>query len=157
MTIESGRFGGAARIMLPRDQAERRGVAALARLIEIGCGHSGQCRHVRRFLIGLYCGSDWPFDLTDLRCVDRAIQEDALAVLAMDIDGPSVEVHNRIPGTSEIIATWAAAAAAAEDSDVRDYLIGAGELPVGVVDLDGHEEAYEPDPDAGPDDADDDR
>jgi hypothetical protein len=94
------------RFMRSREQLEADGAIALARLIRIGKGDSGQTRHVRRFLIGLYNGQTFPFDLTDLRCVDRAIQEDALAVLAMDIDGPSVEIHCR-PGAA-IIAEWAA-------------------------------------------------
>lgn len=92
-----------------RERTERRGIPALARLIDVGRGHSGQCGRVRRFLIGLYNGSDFPFDLTDLRAVDRAMQQDALAVLEMDMT-PSVEVHRRIPGVSEIVAEWAAEA-----------------------------------------------
>lgn len=94
------------RFMVSREQLEEHGTAALARLICIGKGDSGQTRHVRRFLIGLYNGSTFPFDLTDLRCVDRAIQDDALAVLAMDIDGPSVEIHCR--AGADIVAQWAA-------------------------------------------------
>lgn len=93
-------------IMLPRDQSERRGVPALARLIEIARGDSGQCGRVRRFLLGLYNGGDFPFDLTDLRGLDSAIQEDALRVLSMDMT-PAVEVHKRIP-VAAIIADWAA-------------------------------------------------
>ena len=56
------------RFMVSREQLEEHGTAALARLICIGKGDSGQTRHVRRFLIGLYNGSTFPFDLTDLRC-----------------------------------------------------------------------------------------
>jgi hypothetical protein len=98
-----------------REDTERRGIPALARLIKIAHGDTGQCGRVRRFLLGLYNGGTFPFDLTDLRAVDRAIQEDALAVLAMDMT-PRVEVHHRIPGKSEIIATWAADAWPAENS-----------------------------------------
>lgn len=107
-------------VTLPRDEAERRGVPALARLIEIAHGDTGQCGRIRRFLLGLYNGGTFPFDLTDLRALDRAVQEDALAVLAMDIDGPSLEVHCRIPGTSEVIAAWAAEAWPGDDDD-REY------------------------------------
>lgn len=98
-----------AAIMLPRGEAEQRGIPALARLIEVAHGDSGQCGRVRRFLLGLYNGGTFPFDLTDLRALDWNIQDDCLAVLAMDMD-PWTEVHHRIPGTSEVIATWAAEA-----------------------------------------------
>jgi hypothetical protein len=90
-----------------RSEREDRGEAALGRLINIAYGDTGQCGRVRRFLLGLYNGATFPFDLTDLRSLDLNIQEDCLAVLAMDCDGPSVEVHKRIPGHSEVIARWA--------------------------------------------------
>ncbi|HUE84496.1 MAG TPA: hypothetical protein VMO26_00310 [Vicinamibacterales bacterium] len=96
------------RCMLPRAQNEARGIPALERLIRIAHGDHGQACRVRRFLLGLYNGEAFPLDLTDLRALDHDVQEDALAVLAMDMDGPSVEVQNRISGTSEVIAEWAA-------------------------------------------------
>jgi len=90
-----------------RHEREARGLPALERLIEIAYADHGGAVRVRRFLLGLYNGASFPFDLTDLRSLDFAIQEDCLAVLAMDIDGPSVEVHHRIPGVSDVIAIWA--------------------------------------------------
>jgi hypothetical protein len=95
-------------IMLQREELEARGIAALARLIPIAHRDHGGAVRIRRFLIGLYNGSTFPFDLTDFRVLDRQNQEDCMAVLAMDIHGPSVEIHHRIPGTSEVIADWAA-------------------------------------------------
>lgn len=68
------------------------GVDALARLLQIARGHSGQCRHVAAFLLGLYNGNRFKFDLTDFRCVDRAIFEDCLEVLKLDYQ-PVQEVH----------------------------------------------------------------
>ncbi|MDD2892575.1 MAG: hypothetical protein PHF20_01480 [Halothiobacillaceae bacterium] len=68
------------------------GEAALRRLLEIAQGHSGQCRHVAAFLLGLYNGMRFPFDLTDFRSLDRAIFEDCLTVLRMDYT-PAREVH----------------------------------------------------------------
>jgi hypothetical protein len=100
----------AGHLMLPRAAKEARGVPALERLVRIAHADHGQACRVRRFLLGLYNGQTFPFDLTDLRSLDQPVQEDCLAVLAMDIDGPSQEVHNRIPGTSEVIAEWAAVA-----------------------------------------------
>ena len=85
-----------------REELESAGVPALERLVEIGRGSSGQCSRVRRFLLGLYNGPVWPLDLTDLRSLDRAIQADVLAVLAMDMHGPRREVHNWIPDEESI-------------------------------------------------------
>lgn len=68
------------------------GVEALVRLLKIARGHSGQCRHVAAFLVGLYNGNRFKFDLTDFRCVDRAIFDDCMEVLKMDY-APIREVH----------------------------------------------------------------
>jgi hypothetical protein len=70
----------------------RDGEAALRRLLPIAQGHSGQCLHVAAFLLGLYNGRRFPFDLTDLRCLDRAIFDDCMTVLRMDY-APVREVH----------------------------------------------------------------
>lgn len=96
-----------------RGEREARGEGALERLIEIAYRDHGGAVRVRNFLLGLYNGQTFKFDLTELRSLDRETQEDVLAVLAMDIDGPSVEIHCR-PG-AEIIAQWAADAWPQED------------------------------------------
>jgi hypothetical protein len=88
-----------------RAEREARGLAALERLLPIAARDTGQSGRVRNFLLGLYNGQAFPFDLTDLRMLDDAIQEDVLAVLSMDIDGPAVEIHCR-PG-ARIIEQWA--------------------------------------------------
>lgn len=76
---------------LPRIRAE--GEAALRRLLPIANGNTGQCRHVAAFLLGLYNGRRFPFDLTALRAVDSAIFDDCMAVLRMD-HNPEREVQN---------------------------------------------------------------
>jgi hypothetical protein len=68
------------------------GVDALVRLLNIARGHSGQCRYVAAFLLGLYNGNRFKFDLTDFRCLDTAIFEDCLEVLRLD-NFPRQEVH----------------------------------------------------------------
>jgi hypothetical protein len=75
---------------LPQIRAE--GEAALKRLFDIANGHSGQCRYVAAFLLGLYNGSRFPFDLTYLRGVDYEIFDDCMTVLRMDYQ-PFREVH----------------------------------------------------------------
>lgn len=67
-------------------------ILALMRLLEIAHKDTGQSRHVSRFLLSLYNGDRFPFDLTDFRCLDRAIFNDCLDVLQMDFR-PLQEVH----------------------------------------------------------------
>lgn len=84
-------------------------IEALHRLWRIANGHSGQCRYVAAFLLGLYNGNRFPFDLTSLRALDDEIVADCLAVLAMD-SRPSAEVHVLlgVPGQAfeELAADW---------------------------------------------------
>lgn len=75
---------------LPAIRAE--GLEALKRLLEIGLGHSGQCKIVANFLLSLYNGMRFKFDLTDFRSLDVAIFNDCIAVLKMD-KTPVQEVH----------------------------------------------------------------
>lgn len=86
-------------------EAEAAGVPALQRLVEIAKGDSGQASHIRAFLLGLYNGKAYPFDLTRMRPLDRAIQADVLAVLRMDMR-PRQEVHCYIEGGSELFESW---------------------------------------------------
>lgn len=82
---------------------------ALHRLWKIANGHSGQCRRVAAFLLGLYNGERFPFDLTDFRGLDTDIFQDCLAVLAMDYT-PYAEVHDLlcVPGAEfeQLAADW---------------------------------------------------
>jgi len=48
---------------------------------------------VGRFLLGLYNGDRFPFDLTDLRRLDDPIFEDCMHVLRMDARACEREVH----------------------------------------------------------------
>ena len=68
-------------------------IAALHRLWEIAWRNSGQPRHVARFLLSLYNGERFPFDLSDFRCLDTKIFEDCLLVLEMD-SRYMTNVHN---------------------------------------------------------------
>lgn len=77
-------------VTLAHDREE--GQAALVRLLEIARRDSGQPRIVAKFLLGLYNGGRFPFDLVTLRCLDRDIFNDCLAVLRMDYR-PLQDVH----------------------------------------------------------------
>jgi len=72
---------------------EEQGIEALKRLYKVACGHSGQCRFIARFLLGLYNGTRFPFDLTDLRAIDTALYEDCIRVLNMDARLTKREIH----------------------------------------------------------------
>lgn len=91
-----------------------RQIEALTRLLESARGHSGQCRHVAGFLLGLYNGTRFKFDLTDFRCLDRAIFNDCLEVLQLDFV-PVFEVHRYFENGGEIFEQLA------RDWNIRDY------------------------------------
>ena len=76
-----------------RDIAETRGAVALERLFNLANRDSGQCLYVARFLLGLYNGTRFPFDLTDLRGLDDDLFEDCMTVLRMDARIKRQEVH----------------------------------------------------------------
>lgn len=67
-------------------------LAAIQRLLEIAHRGTGQSRIAARFLLSLYNGDRFPFDLTDFRCLDPDIFKDCLVVLLMDYQ-PRREVH----------------------------------------------------------------
>lgn len=86
------------------------GVAALKRLYVIALRDTGQSKVVASFLAGLYNGSRFPFDLTDLRRLDHAIFEDCMALLRMDARQCEQEVHmyfdNGGVKWEQMIADW---------------------------------------------------
>lgn len=67
-----------------QQRAHEEGVPALERLFAIAQRDSGQCRHVAAFLLGLYNGQRFAFDLTNFRAIDEEIFEDCMRVLRMD-------------------------------------------------------------------------
>lgn len=60
------------------------GEAALRRLLPVAQRDTGQSSVIARFLLNLYNGDRFPFDLTDLRRLDYELFDDCLAVLKMD-------------------------------------------------------------------------
>lgn len=68
-------------------------LAALRRLWAHAQGETGQCRITSAFLLGLYNGHRFPFDLTKFRALDESLFRDCLAVLEMD-STPKMEVHD---------------------------------------------------------------
>lgn len=68
------------------------GEAALRRLLPVAQRDTGQSSVIARFLLNLYNGNRFPFDLTDLRRLDYELFDDCMAVLKMDFQ-PVKEVH----------------------------------------------------------------
>jgi hypothetical protein len=68
------------------------GEAALGRLLKVARRDTGQSPVVARFLLNLYNGNRFPFDMTDFRRLDTELFDDCIAVLKMDSQ-PLKEVH----------------------------------------------------------------
>lgn len=68
------------------------GIPALKRLLSDAQLPTGQSKIVARFLMSLYNGDRFPFDLTDFRSLDAEIFKDCLTVLVMDYQ-PMREVN----------------------------------------------------------------
>ena len=75
-----------------RTDAHEAGIPALRRLFQVAKRDTGQSRRIAKFLLGLYNGTRFPFDLTDFRGLDAELFDDCLTVLKMDFQ-PMQEVH----------------------------------------------------------------
>jgi hypothetical protein len=83
------------------------GIPALFRLAKIAEGDTGQAATVRRFLLGLYNGHRFPFNLITLRGLDKALFDDCLIVLKLDARATRQEVHHYIDNGGELFERWA--------------------------------------------------
>lgn len=72
------------------------GTQALNRLIPIALSRTATGETVGRFLLGLYDGATFRFNLKHLNQLGAQVFEDCLHVLEMDYM-PEVEVHERVP------------------------------------------------------------
>lgn len=79
-----------------RAQDRDAGLDSLMALLDVAEGDRSQSAVVARFLAGLYNGTDYPLDLTELRALDSDLFEHCLAVLRLD-HHPTVEVHSYVP------------------------------------------------------------
>ena len=69
------------------------GLPALHRLAKVAQNDTGQASTVRKFLLGLYNSYIWPFALTSLRGLDKALFDDCMDVLRLDSRATVKEVH----------------------------------------------------------------
>lgn len=77
-----------------RDEASVRGVVGLQVLVKAIQRNpgTGQARRLVLFLAGLYNGPQFPFDMTELRGLDRDLRDACLDVLELDTYGRQ-EIH----------------------------------------------------------------
>lgn len=75
---------------MPLNQTQ---IDALQRLWKAANGHSGHSRTIARFLLGLYNGQRFPFDLSDFRKLDSASFNDCLLALQLDC-----QLHQEVHG-----------------------------------------------------------
>ena len=75
-------------LLLERERAviQAQAVAALERIVTAIRAHprTGQVRRLVRFLAGVYCGSDYPLDLSELRGLDARLANACLDYLNYD-------------------------------------------------------------------------
>jgi len=83
------------------------GIPALGRLARIAEGDTGQAATVRRFLLGLYNGYRFPFNLITLRGLDKTLFDDCMAVLKLDARATRQEVHQYFDNGSELFERFA--------------------------------------------------
>jgi hypothetical protein len=89
------RISTAAEDTLEVMERARTGLQRIVKAIEEHPG-TGQTRRLVRFLAGVYNGSDFPFDLTDLRALDAELANACIDYLNYDRLG-KVEVHTHLP------------------------------------------------------------
>jgi hypothetical protein len=79
---------------------------ALERLVKIAQGPTGQSMVAAEFLMGLYDGAYYKFDLTSLRGLDQQISDDCIEVLTLD-KVYRREVHSYFTNGDEIFQKFA--------------------------------------------------
>lgn len=105
--------------------SEAEGVPALHRLVVVANRNSGQSRHIRRFLLGLYNAPEWPVELNRLRALDSSLQADVLAVLRMDMTARQ-EVHHYVEDGNHVFLEWWEQERQADDAAAQPRPTGPG-------------------------------
>lgn len=103
-----------------RPETLRVGVEALRRLMRVAQSDTGQSRRVAGFLLCLFNGSRFPYDITDMRGLDLQLFDDCVAVLKMDYS-PEQEVHKYFPDGGELFERLA------HDWNIDDQLLRSAE------------------------------
>lgn len=90
-----------------RQSATDAGIPALIRLAVIAERDTGQAETVRLFLLGLYNGYAFPFNLVKLRSLDKSLFDDCLLVLTLDARVTAQEIHLYFNNGGELFERWA--------------------------------------------------
>ncbi|OAI19856.1 hypothetical protein A1507_05750 [Methylomonas koyamae] len=90
-----------------RQAATAAGIPALLRLADVAERDSGQANTVRSFLLGLYNGYRFPFNLVRLRGLDKTLFDDCLLVLTLDARATAKEVHQYLDNGGDRFERWA--------------------------------------------------
>jgi hypothetical protein len=97
-----------------RQAAQSAGIPALIRLVKVADRDTGQAATVRQFLLGLYNGYRFPFNLVKLRGLDKSLFDDCIDVLILDARVTAKEVHLYIDNGEKLFARWAKMAGGAQ-------------------------------------------
>lgn len=90
------------------------GADALKRLMPVALRDTNQSRHVAGFLLNLYNGERFHFDLSDLGSIDHALFLDCITVLMMNVV-PGPEIHEYFEHGNKLFE------GIARDHGLRDY------------------------------------
>lgn len=90
-----------------RQAATEAGIPALMRLANVADRDTGQAETVRLFLLGLYNGYRFPFNLITLRGLDKSLFDDCMAVLTLDARATAQEVHQYLDDGGDLFERWA--------------------------------------------------
>lgn len=90
-----------------RQSATEAGIPALMRLVKIADRDTGQASTVRQFLLGLYNGYRFPFNLIKLRGLDKNLFDDCMLVLKLDARVTAKEIHLYIDNGGKRFERWA--------------------------------------------------
>lgn len=90
-----------------RQVATDAGLPAIERLAKVADRDTGQADTVRSFLLGLYNGYRFPFNLVRLRGLSKELFYDCLDVLTLDARVTAKEVHHYLDNGGERFERWA--------------------------------------------------
>lgn len=90
-----------------RQAAADVGIPALRRLTAVAERDSGQSETIRRFLLGIYNGNQFPFNLNTLCSLDKNLFDDCLMVLTFDCRARLRELHTCISDGDKLFSRWA--------------------------------------------------
>jgi len=99
---------------IERKSSAEAGIPALLRLVKMADRDTGQSNTVRQFLLGLYNGYRFPFNLIKLRGLDKNLFDDCMLVLTLDARVTAKEIHLYIDNGGKHFERWAKMAGGAQ-------------------------------------------